>query len=143
MGTTFTKRGLVGAMCLASVLVMGASTSANAVTVGFNARSTSGKAEISGTYKYWASGTAAGRPLYDGSFSGATARDRVAGDGYEAVLALKYDEFTNGAWRTVKNKVAVVNGTKSWSFKNKANVYAYACDRKVGKKPLLNCKRAW
>lgn len=116
--------------------------SASAVPRGFHATSSSSKARISGTYTYWRSGTAAGRALYDGRFSGATAQDRVSGDGYEAVLALKYDDFVGGAWKPVKNRVAVVNGTKSWGFKNKANVTAYACDRKVGTKKLLNC-RAW
>ncbi|GGR83380.1 hypothetical protein GCM10010252_22610 [Streptomyces aureoverticillatus] len=114
----------------------------SAAPMGFHGASASSKAKISGTYQYWRSGTGAGRALYDGRFSGATAQDRVAGDGYEAVLALKYDEFVGGGWRTVKNRVAVVNGTKSWGFKNKANVTAYACDRKVGTKRLLNC-RAW
>ncbi|EPH44766.1 hypothetical protein ABT390_12620 [Streptomyces aurantiacus] len=116
--------------------------SASAAPLGFHGTSASSKARISGTYQYWRAGTGGGRALYDGKFSGATAQDRVAGDGYEAVLALKYDEFVGGGWRTVKNRVAVVNGTKSWGFKNKANVTAYACDRKVGTSRLLNC-RAW
>ncbi|MFF5506217.1 hypothetical protein [Streptomyces roseolus] len=137
------KRTVLGGAATAAALVMGVATSASAVTVGFHQSSGSGKAEIGGTYKYWQAGEAGGRTLYDGSFSGAYAKDKVSGDGYEAVLALKYDSFEGGAWRTVKNKVAVVNGSKSWTFKNKANVIAYACDRKVGRTALENCKRAW
>ncbi|GHC83956.1 hypothetical protein [Streptomyces flavofungini] len=114
-----------------------------AAPIGFHGVSGSSKAKISGTYQYWYAGKdTSGRAFYDGKFSGATAQDRVSGDGYEAVLALKYDEFTGGGWRTVKNRVAVVNSTKSWSFRAKDKVVAYACDRKVGTKKLLNC-RAW
>ncbi|MFH8485154.1 hypothetical protein [Streptomyces longisporoflavus] len=116
-----------------------AAVSVAGTPIGFTGWSGTDKAKISGTYQYWQAGTGGGRALYDGKFSGATAEDKVAGDGYEAVLALKYDEFSGGAWRTVRNKVAVVNGTRSWTFKNKANVVAYACDRKVGTTRLLNC----
>ncbi|MFE9679381.1 hypothetical protein ACFYO5_35610 [Streptomyces sp. NPDC006259] len=136
-------------LALSSAPSAAASTAAETETItqsasagparGFWAVSHSTKAKISGTYQYWYAGRAGGRALYDGRFMGATAEDRVAGDKYQAVLALKYDEFVGGAWRPVKNRVAVVNGTKSWSFKNKANVVAYACDRKVGTKKLLNC----
>ncbi|MFD5696821.1 hypothetical protein [Streptomyces lasiicapitis] len=117
--------------------------SASAAPIGFHGASSTGNARISGTYQYWYAGKdTAGRPFYDGKFSGATARDRNPGDKYQAVLALKYDDFVGGGWRTVKNRVAVVNGSKSWSFKNKANVTAYACDRHKNNKKLINC-RAW
>lgn len=56
-------------------------------------------------------------------------------------MALDYDEFAGGGWRHVKKKVAVVNGTKSWTFKAKANVKAFACDRLRSGKPI-NC-REW
>lgn len=114
--------------------------SASAGPFAFHGASGSGKARISGKYQYWYAGSVHGRAFYDGKFSGARAQDRAAGDGYEAVLALKYDEFNGGRWRTVKNRVAVVNSTKSWSFRGKDKVVAYACDRKVGTKRLLNCK---
>ncbi|WP_405656781.1 hypothetical protein [Streptomyces sp. RK9] len=114
--------------------------SSSAGPFAFHGASGSGKARISGKYQYWYAGSAHGRAFYDGKFSGARAQDRAAGDGYEAVLALKYDEFNGGGWRTVKNRVAVVNSTKSWSFRGKDKVVAYACDRKVGTKRLLNCK---
>ncbi|WJV51002.1 hypothetical protein [Streptomyces flavofungini] len=152
--TTFTSIGVTGAF--AGLVLGGASSagasgaasddktvgaSAAAAPRGFHATSSSTKAKISGTYQYWYAGKdAGGRAFYDGKFSGATAQDRAPGDGYEAVLALKYDEFKGGGWRTVKNRVAVVNSTKSWSFKAKDKVTAYACDRKVGTKKLLNCK---
>ncbi|MFJ1566638.1 hypothetical protein ACIOG8_20875 [Streptomyces erythrochromogenes] len=67
----------------------------------------------------------------------------MAGDGYEAVLALSYQDWAGGAWVPVKNKVAVVNGSKSWTFKNKKDVKAYACDRKVGTTKLVNCRAAF
>lgn len=148
-----TSAGVTGAfagLVLSGASSAGASTTApheksprssSAAPIGFHGTSGSSKAKISGTYQYWYAGKDAnGRAFYDGKFSGATAQDRVAGDGYEAVLALKYDEFKGGGWRTVKNRVAVVNSTKSWSFKAKDKVVAYACDRKVGTKKLLNCK---
>lgn len=56
---------------------------------------------------------------------------------------LSYAEWTNGAWHHVINKVAVVNGTDSWTFHDKANVKAWAGDRKVGTTALLNIKSAW
>lgn len=71
---------------------------------------------------------------------GVTAQDRVSGGEHEAVLALKYDEFVGGGWWTVKNRVAVANSTKSWSFRGKDKLVAYACDRKQGTEKLLNCR---
>ncbi|WP_371667030.1 hypothetical protein OG985_05085 [Streptomyces sp. NBC_00289] len=137
------KRMFVGAASLAATVVLGVASSASATTMGFSATSTSGKSKIGGTYEYHSVGTADGRTLYDGSFQNASAQDQQAGDGVEAVLALSYDEWTNGAWHHVTNKVAVVNGTDSWSFHDKANVKAWACDRKVGTTALLNIKAAW
>ncbi|MFD7914458.1 hypothetical protein ACFV30_27700 [Streptomyces sp. NPDC059752] len=143
--TTRVQRTLVGASAVASALVIGLAGAASAATIGFNKTSTTGKAEISGTYEYHVSGTIPGtnEKLYSGSFQGATAKDKVAGDGYEAVLALAYQDWKDGAWHKVTNYVAVVNGTKSWTFKNKKDVKAYACDRKVGTTKLLNCRAAW
>ncbi|WP_327739299.1 hypothetical protein OG749_41300 [Streptomyces nojiriensis] len=143
--TTPVKRTLVGACAVASALVIGLAGTASAATVGFNQTSASGKAEISGTYEYHVSGTIPGtnEKLYAGSFQGATAKDKVAGDGYEAVLALAYQDWKDGGWHKVTNHVAVVNGTRSWTFKNKKDVKAYACDRKVGTTKLLNCRAAW
>ncbi|MFJ6048713.1 hypothetical protein [Streptomyces sp. NPDC092307] len=139
------RRTLVGAAAVASALVIGSAGTASAATLGFHQTSTSGKAEISGTYEYHVSGTIpqTGEKLYSGSFAGATAKDKVAGDGYEAVLALAYQDWKDGAWHRVTNYVAVVNGSKSWTFKNKKDVKAYACDRKVGTTKLLNCRAAW
>ncbi|GAA2620801.1 hypothetical protein GCM10010425_13960 [Streptomyces spororaveus] len=143
--TTPVKRMLVGASAVASALVIGLAGTASAAAIGFNQTSTSGKAEISGTYEYHVSGTIpqTKEKLYAGSFKGATAKDKVAGDGYEAVLALSYQDWKGGAWHSVKNHVAVVNGSKSWTFKDKKDVKAYACDRKVGTAKLLNCRAAW
>ncbi|MEW2136330.1 hypothetical protein AB0892_06925 [Streptomyces sp. NPDC005409] len=143
--TLVVKRTLLGASAVASALVIGLAGTASAATIGFNKTSGSGKAEISGTYEYHVSGEIPDtkEKLYAGSFKGATAKDKVAGDGYEAVLALSYQDFRNGAWYPVKNYVAVVNGSKSWTFKNKKDVKAWACDRKVGTTQLLNCRAAF
>ncbi|MFE5805470.1 hypothetical protein [Streptomyces sp. NPDC056491] len=143
--TSLAKRTLVGASAAASALVIGLAGTAAAATFGFNKTSSTGKAEISGTYEYHVSGTIpqTNEKIYAGSFKGATARDKVAGDGYEAVLALSYQDWKGGAWHPVNNYVAVVNGSKSWTFKNKKDVKAYACDRKVGTTKLLNCRAAW
>ncbi|MFG2988194.1 hypothetical protein ACGFZK_02590 [Streptomyces sp. NPDC048257] len=142
--TNLAKRTLLGASAVASALVVGLAGTASAATFGFNQTSSTGKAEISGTYEYHESGTIPnGEKLYAGSFKGATAKDKVAGDGYEAVLALSYQDWKDGAWQPVKNYVAVVNSSRSWTFKNKKDVKAYACDRKVGTTRLLNCRAAW
>lgn len=134
------KSHAVAAACLTSALVVGGATSASAAPIGFYGYSTTEKAWISGTYQYWKTGTGAGRAFYDGKFTGVTAKDRAAGDGYEAVMALDYDEFVGGGWRHVKKKVVVVNSTKSWTFKAKANVKGFACDRRVGAAKPINCK---
>ncbi|MFE7182522.1 hypothetical protein [Streptomyces erythrochromogenes] len=143
--TIVVKRTLFGASALASALVVGLAGTAGAATIGFHKTSTSGKAEVGGTYEYHVSGSIPGsqEKLYAGSFQGAYAKDKVSGDGYEAVLALSYQDWVGGAWVSVKNKVAVVNGSKSWTFKNKKDVKAYACDRKVGTTKLLNCRAAF
>ncbi|MFI5761902.1 hypothetical protein ACIA8F_13280 [Streptomyces sp. NPDC051563] len=144
------KRIALGAAALSSAVVLGFAGTASATTFGFSATSQSSKSQISGTYEYHYSGTAdsnnpkgGGSNLYDGKFTSSTAKDLVAGDGVEAVLALQYDEYKDGIWARKSNVVAVANGTKTWTFSNKANVTAYACDRAVNTTKLLNCKAAW
>ncbi|EFL12842.1 hypothetical protein [Streptomyces sp. C] len=143
------KRIALGAAALSSALVIGIAGTASAA-VGFHAVSTSGKSEIGGNYEYKYAGQAdtdnprgGGKSLYDGKFTNASATDRVGGDEVEAVLALAYDEYKNGVWSHKTNVVAVVNGTRTWTFAKKANVKAYACDRAVNTTRLLNCKAAW
>jgi len=107
-------------------------------------KSLGGNTRISGTYRYHVTGyTDKGSKIYGGSFSNAGARDVIRGNGLEAVLALSYYSWSGGAWHYSPRHAVKVNSFGSWTFKNKKDVYGYACDRKVGTKKLINCKRSW
>lgn len=133
------KRMALGAATLSAALVLGVANTASAATVNLYGMSSSRNAEVSGSYEYHAAGTAGGLTYYNGSFTNAGAADRITGNGLEAVLALEFDTWANGAW-THKNRYASkVNTFASWNFSYKRNIRVYACDRRVGETALLNC----
>lgn len=133
------KRMALGATALTSALVVGLASPASAATVNLYGVSLSKNAEVSGQYEWRAAGTAGGFTYYAGSFSNAGARDAISGNGLEAVLALEFDTWANGAW-THKNRYASrVNTFDSWTFNYKKNIRVWACDRAVGTTTLKNC----
>ncbi|MFJ4519148.1 hypothetical protein [Streptomyces sp. NPDC088816] len=133
------KRTVLGATALASALVVGLAGPASATTVNLYGLSSSRNAEVSGQYEWHAAGTAGGYTYYAGGFSNAGARDVIPNNGLEAVLALEYDTWANGAWAHQARYASKVNTFASWTFNYKKNIRVWACDRAVGTTTLKNC----
>ncbi|MEU6934585.1 hypothetical protein AB4225_36765 [Streptomyces sp. 2RAF24] len=137
------KRTVLGSAALTSALVVALAGPASATSVNLYGLSSSKNAEVSGGYEWHAAGTAGGYTYYAGSFSYAGARDAIPNNKLEAVLALEFDTWANGAW-THKNRYASrVNTFDSWSFNYKKNIRVWACDREIGTTALLNCLRVY
>ncbi|QLJ02878.1 hypothetical protein HZZ00_18920 [Streptomyces sp. NEAU-sy36] len=144
MNTRRYVAALATAAALAGGIAAAAPAQAATSTYYINTKSLSGNTQITGTYRYRVTGwTSSGEAIYGGSFSNTGARDRISGNGLQAVFALSYYSWSGGAWHYHSRYAVKVNSFGSWTFNNKKNIKPWACDRKVGTTKLINCRAPW